>query len=214
MKSINIWKNKYNFKITNELTIPLIISKLSEKFNEQNINPIISTGVGVHQMQLAQYYKFKYPNRLLTSGSQGTMGVGLPFAIGAKIAEPNSFVLCIDGDGSFQMTSSDLMTIVQYNLPIKIIIMDNQELQMVTYWQEKFYNSHFSSSKFKNPDFVKFANSFGIEGIQCDNIIMLDYVINKIINHSGPMLIHMIVNKTDCLPFVPPSKGLNEMILE
>lgn len=206
--------DRHNMIHRKDLTIPLIISTLSASLYYNNKFPIISTGVGVHQMQVAQYFKFKYPNKLLTSGSHGTMGVGLPFAIGAQIANPNDLVICIDGDGSFQMTNSDLMTIVDLNLPIKIIIMDNQELQMVSYWQKQFYNSRFSSSKLKNPDFVKLAESYGIKALYCDSIKTLDNIINFILSYKGPLLIHMKIKKVDCLPFVAPNKPLNDMILD
>jgi len=215
------WMDQINeFKIFNpiqlpnvDLCVPNIVSKLSAILDKNKINPIITTGVGVHQMQVAQYFKFNYPNNLITSGSQGTMGVGLPFAIGCQIANPNKMVICIDGDGSFQMTSSDLMTLVEYNLPVKIIIMDNKKLQMVSYWQKKFYESRYTSTKLSNPNFVMFANSFGIEGIYCNDINQLDEIIDKIIMSKSPLLVHIEIEDVDCLPFVPPNKALSQMIL-
>ena len=224
---INIHQNKENKKYTlftkfnkfnfipkkNMLSIPLIIHKLSEKLNQNNINYIITTGVGVHQMQVAKYFKFNKPNSLITSGSQGTMGVGLPFAIGCSIAKPNYTVICIDGDGSFQMTSSDLMTLKEYNINVKIIIMDNSKLQMVHYWQTIFYNSNYASSIIKNPNFIKLAQSYDIDADYCDNINKLDYMIDKIINNNSSFLAHFKVSDVDCLPFIPPKNSLDNMIL-
>jgi len=214
---INIIKNVYNptqlNKKDNKLTIPIILNKLSAFLNKKKINPIITTGVGVHQMQVAQYYNFKKPMNLITSGSQGTMGVGLPFAIGAQICEPDKLVICIDGDGSFQMSSSDLITLKQYNLPVKILIMDNKKLKMVHYWQEKFLNSRFTASEFINPDFVKLGESCGIESFSTSIIDDLNFLFDKLIESNNPLLIHFNVEDVDCLPFVPPNNSLNDMIL-
>jgi len=214
---INNW-SKLNPKINkNTLNIPLIISKLSSKLNNVKSNNneyLITTGVGVHQMQTAQYFSWIEPNNLVTSGSLGTMGVGLPFAIGCQLANPDKNVILIDGDGSFQMTCSDLITVSKYNLPIKIIIMDNKNLQMVSNWQEEFYSSRFVNSKLVNPDFVKLAESMGIKGIKCNNISELDNVLNYMLKYKKPILIHCLVESTKCLPFVPSSNPLNKIILK
>lgn len=214
----NINNNIYNpnqlYKNNNKLTIPVILNKLSIFLNNKNINPIITTGVGVHQMQVAQYYKFNKPINLITSGSQGTMGTGLPFAIGCQIAKPDKLVICIDGDGSFQMSSSDLITLKQYNLPVKILIMDNKKLQMVHYWQKKFFNSKYTISEFINPDFVKLSESCGIEAYSTNSTNNLDFLFDKLINSKESLLIHFDVEDEDCLPFVPPNNSLDNMILD
>lgn len=218
LNSENIQNKKFNpnqiFPNQKFITIPYFVSKLSYFLNKNKINPIITTGVGVHQMQVAQYYKFNEPNKLLTSGSFGTMGTGVPFAIGAKIAKPEELVICMDGDGSFQMSCSDLATIKQYNIPIKIIIFDNNKLQMVHYWQKNFYNSNFVNSEVVNPDFVKLAKSYGIDSYYCENTSNLEYIFKKIKDKNKASLIHVKIKDLDCLPFLPPNKSLNEMILE
>ena len=214
---IKNWRTS-NPKINkNTLNIPLIISNLSSKLNNITLNKneyIITTGVGVHQMQTAQYFSWIEPNNLITSGSLGTMGVGLPFAIGCQIANPDKIVILIDGDGSFQMTSCDLITVSKYNLPIKIIIMDNQNLQMVSNWQEEFYSSRFVNSKLINPDFVKLAESMGIKGIKCNNVNEIDNILDSMLEYKKPILIHCLVESTKCLPFVPSSNPLNKIILK
>ena len=208
--------NKLNPKINkNKLNIPLIISQLSTKLNNSTLNKkkyMITTGVGVHQMQTAQHFSWTEPNNLITSGSLGTMGVGLPFAIGCQIAHPDKIVILIDGDGSFQMTASDLITLAKYNLPIKIIIMDNQNLQMVANWQEEFYSSRFVNSKLTNPNFVKLAQSMGIKAIKCDDIHKINNILDFMIEYKKPILIHCLVESTKCLPFVPSSNSLNDII--
>lgn len=209
---LKIIKTSYNIEPEKDMTIPYIISKLSEKL-EPFKNYLITTGVGVHQMNVAQYFKWKYPKTLLTSGSQGTMGVGIHYATGAQIANPNKLVMCIDGDASFMM-SLDLMTIAENKIPIKILIMDNQNLQMVTNWQEKFYDKKYSGSKLKNPNFIKLANSMGIAALQCNNVDDIDNCINEILYSKYPLLIHFKVKGQQCLPFVAPNKALNDMILE
>jgi len=210
---INNYKLEYNFEPKIGINIPWIVKSLSKQINKNNKNYIITTGVGVHQMQVAQYFEFDKPKCLITSGSQGTMGVSTPFAIGCQIANPNKLVISIDGDGSFQMTSSDLMTIKELGLPIKILIMDNENLQMVTNWQDEFYNSKYSGSKLENPDFVKFAESMGIKGIYCDSINNLNDIISEIIFSDYPLLVHFKVKSEKCLPFVAPNKSLDDMIL-
>ena len=211
---INRWKNIHNFTSTPDMTITHISEKLSNELNKKDIDFLITTGVGVHQMQVAQYFTWKKPYSLVTSGSQGTMGVGLPFAIGAKLANPNKLVICIDGDGSFMMSCQELQTINEHNINLKIIIMDNESLQMVQNWQDEFYNSRFSGSKIKNPDFVKLANSMGIDAIKCSSLDTLDDTIDQIINFNGPLLVHFTVKQTKCLPFVAPGKALDDMILK
>jgi acetolactate synthase-1/2/3 large subunit len=195
-----------------DMTIPYIITQLSNKLKDFK-NYLITTGVGVHQMQVAQYFTWKYPNTIITSGSQGTMGVGVPFALGAQLANPDKLVICIDGDGSFMMTCQDLMTISEYNIPIKILIMDNQNLQMVSNWQDDFYEKKRAGSKLKNPNFVKLANSMGISSLYCNHVDEIDDCLNEVIYSTYPLLIHFQVKETKCLPFVAPGRALHDMIL-
>ena len=176
-------------------------------------NTIISTGVGNHQMMTAQFYRWTTPKQMLTSGSLGTMGVGVPFAIGAKLACPDKMVICIDGDGSFNMTMNDFSTIAEYNIPVKIAIMNDSRQQMVYVWQELFFNSNFMSTTNHNPDYNKLAESFGIKSIRCDNPHDLDQAVTEFINYKGPILANFIVEPDKCLPLVAPGKNLDEMIL-
>ena len=210
---INVWKKHFQFKSNPDMTIQHISEKLNYKLNKKQSNYLITTGVGVHQMQVAQYFTWTVPNSLITSGSQGTMGVGVPFAMGAKLANENKIVICIDGDGSFMMTCQDLQTLSENNINVKILIMDNESLQMVQNWQNEFYDSRLSSSKLINPDFVKLANSMGIKARKCSNLNQLDETIDEIINSNYPLLVHFKVKQTKCLPFVPPNNALDEMIL-
>jgi acetolactate synthase-1/2/3 large subunit len=211
--TVSQWKKKFPFIIpSRELSMPYIIQELSKKLSN---NYLITTGVGVHQMQVAQYMTWKYPNTIITSGSQGTMGVGLPFAIGCKLANPTKNVICIDGDASFMMSCNDLITLKQYNIPINILIMDNENLQMVSNWQDDFYNSRYSGSKLLNPDFVALAKSCFIDSILCDDIESLDNILDIISNNKDkPLLVHFKVKSTKCLPFVPPNNGLEQMIIK
>jgi acetolactate synthase-1/2/3 large subunit len=208
---LNVLKQQYPFKVNKGMNIPYIIKKLSDKL-ENKKDYLICSGVGTHQMNIAQYFKWKYPNTFLTSGSQGSMGSCLGFGIGAQLANPHKTVICIDGDGSFMMSCNDLMTIVEYNLPIKIFVMDNENLGMVTNWQNDFYNGNKAFSKLKNPDFCKLANSMGIQSIKCDNEEDINDCLEQI-DSNYPLLIHFKVEQQKCLPFVSPGKALDDMII-
>ena len=199
-------------KSTHNIKTQQVIEKISQKTSMRQ-NTIISTGVGNHQMMTAQFYRWTTPKQMLTSGSLGTMGVGVPFAIGAKLACPDKMVICIDGDGSFNMTMNELATIAEYNIPVKIVIMNDSRQQMVYVWQELFFNSNFMSTTNHNPDYNKLAESFGIKSIRCDNPDDLDQAVTEFINYKGPILANFIVEPDKCLPLVAPGKNLNEMIL-
>jgi acetolactate synthase I/II/III large subunit len=213
LNSINKWRK--SFKLSNnknELTSNYIISTLSNILKDKE-DYILTTGVGSHQMVTAQYFNHRLPNKLLTSGSLGTMGVGLPFAIGAQIARPTSTVILIDGDGSFTMSMNEIASIIEYKLPIKIFIMNDKKLQMVDYWQELLYDNNKTGSKFKyTPEFDKIADTFNIMNYKCDNKIVVKSIIEDAINHDGPVLVNFMIDKSYCLPFVPPNTALNEMI--
>lgn len=211
---INQLKTKHPFTTDKGMNIPYIIKKLSDKFQNQNKeNYLICSGVGVHQMNIAQYFTWKYPNTFLTSGSQGSMGSCLGFGIGAQLANPDKTIICIDGDGSFMMSCNDLMTIVEYNLPIKIFIMDNENLGMVSNWQDDFYNNVRAFSQLSNPNFCKLADAFGIKSIKCESDDDISKCFEEI-NSNYPVLIHFKVKQQKCLPFVEPGKALNDMVLE
>lgn len=209
-------KEMYPFnyeKSTHHIKTQQVIEKISEKTSMRQ-NTLISTGVGNHQMMTAQFYRWTSPKQMISSGSLGTMGVGVPFAIGAKLACPKKMVICIDGDGSFNMTMNELATIAEYNIPVKIAIMNDSRQQMVYVWQELFFNSNFISTTNHNPDYNMLAESFGIKSIRCDNPQDLDKAVTEFIRYDGPILGNFIVKPDKCLPLVAPGKNLDEMILE
>jgi len=172
-----------------------------------------STGVGNHQMMAAQFIRWMMPRSMITSGSLGTMGVGLPFAIGAQIANPDALSILIDGDGSFNMTNMDLQTVKRYNLPIKMAVMNDNRQQMVWIWQRLFFDGRYISVDNVNPDYVQLSKAHGIEAISCNSAEELPGVIERWINYPGPMLVDFKVVPDICLPMVAPGKALDEMIL-
>ena len=165
-------------------------------------------------MQAYQFIKAQYPRKILSSGSLGVMGSGLPYAIGAQISNKNKLVIDIDGDSSFNMTMGDLKTIVENNLPIKIAIMNNNSQMMVTIWEKLYFEGRYTATlNERNPDYVKLAQSFGIKSIQCSDPNMLDHTIDEFINYDGPILCEFKIKKDICLPLVGPGKALDDMIL-
>lgn len=226
-KCRKIWLNEiYQWKIMNPFTYKRNINKiktqdvifeLNNQLSNKNLyeNTIISSGVGNHQMMAAQFIKWKYPNTFITSGSLGVMGVGLPYAIGCQIGNPNSLVIDIDGDGSFNHTLSDLKTIVEYNLPIKIIVLNDHNQSMVKIWEELFYDKRYTAtSNNKNPKYHKLAKSYKIKSLYCKSKKKLEKTIHKLLTYKGPILANIITESDKCLPLVAPGKGLDEMILE
>ncbi len=175
---------------------------------------VISTGVGQHQMWAAQYYRAHGPRRWITSGGLGTMGFGLPAAMGAQVACPDRLVIDIDGDGSFQMTMQDLVTCVQYRLPVKVFIINNRYLGMVRQWQELFYGGKYSQVDLEvQPDFVKLAEAFGATGLRARRPDEVRPVIEKAISTPGPVVTDLVTAREEnCFPIVPAGCGLKEII--
>ena len=189
------------------------IGKKTEYLSKNN-ELIITTGVGNHQMQTYQYIYSHYPKKIISSGSLGVMGCGLPYAIGAQIANPNKTVLLIDGDSSFNMTLGDLKTIVEHKLPIKIALMNNDAQMMVTIWEKLFFDERYTATLNKrNPDFVNLAKSYGLEALSCSNISNLEEILDNFLNYHGPILCEFKIEKGICLPLVGPGKALDDMIL-
>lgn len=176
---------------------------------------IITTEVGQNQMWAAQYYQFKHPRSLITSGGLGTMGFGLPAAIGAQVAFPDRLVIDIAGDGSIQMNIQEMMTAVENCLPIKIVILNNRFLGMVRQWQELFYERRYSCTNIQHaPDFVKLAEAYGAAGLRAVNPKEVKEVIAKGLEIKGPVVMEFLVSKEEGVyPMVPAGKAITEMLL-
>ena len=175
----------------------------------------ITTEVGQHQMWAAQHYKFNKPNRWMTSGGLGTMGYGLPAAVGVQIAHPDKLVVDIAGEASVLMTIQEMSTAVQYNLPIKIFILNNEYMGMVRQWQELLHEKNYSESYTAAlPDFVKLAEAYGCVGIRAKTPDELDEKIKEMINVNKPVIFDCLVDKEEnCFPMIPSGKPHNQMLL-
>ena len=181
----------------------------------KNQDTFITTEVGQHQMWAAQHYKFNKPNRWMTSGGLGTMGYGLPAAVGVQIAHPGKLVIDIAGEASVLMTMQEMSTAVQYNLPIKIFILNNQYMGMVRQWQELLHEKNYSESYSEAlPDFVKLAEAYGCKGIKAEKPDELDTKIKEMLEHNGPVIFDCHVDPNEnCFPMIPSGKPHNQMIL-
>jgi len=175
---------------------------------------IVACDVGQHQMWVAQHYPFDHPAQHLTSGGLGTMGFGLPAAIGAQFARPDRTVINVSGDGSFMMNVQELATVRRYGLPIKMIVIDNQCLGMVRQWQELFLDRRYSEVDLSdNPDFTRVAESFGIPAFRLDRVADTPAAIHRLLNTPGPLLAHVVIDReANVWPFVPPGKPNDEMM--
>ena len=215
---ISGWKQKYPFD-TNDpgdgtINTQMVIKEIDNYLDKYNPDYIITTGVGNHQMMASQFIKWNIPNSFCTSGSLGVMGVGLPYAIGAQIANPDSLVIDIDGDGSFNHTLAELKTVENYSLPIKIAITNDNELSMVKAWEKLFFEERYVATDLnKNPDYCKLAESFNIETIRCDNKRDLSDTVELFLNHPGAIVCDFRVKSDLCLPLVKPGNALDDMFL-
>lgn len=178
-------------------------------------NTYITTEVGQHQMWAAQHYHFEEPNRLMTSGGLGTMGYGIPAAVGVQVAHRDALVIDIAGEASVQMTMQEISTAVQYRLPIKIFILNNEYMGMVRQWQQLLHGGRYAHSYSEAlPDFVKLAEAYGAKGIRATTPSELDAKIIEMIDHDGPVIFDCVVDKTEnCLPMIPSGAAHDEMIL-
>ena len=215
-KQINKWREKKSlgYKNSDNIIKPqYAVEKLYELTKNQDT--FITTEVGQHQMWAAQYYKFNKPNRWMTSGGLGTMGFGLPAAIGVQIANPGKLVIDIAGEASVLMTMQEISTAVQYKLPIKIFILNNEYMGMVRQWQELLHEKNYSESYTAAlPDFVKLAEAYGCVGIRASKPSELDEKINEMINTDRPVIFDCRVDKTEnCYPMIPSGKAHNQMLL-
>jgi acetolactate synthase-1/2/3 large subunit len=149
---------------------------------------------------------------MITSGGLGTMGFGLPSAIGAQLGSPGKVVIDIDGDASYQMTSYELATIAEYDIPVKVCILNNDFQGMVKQWQDLFYERRYSQTVMKNPNFAKMAEAYGIRGIRCDHKADVPKIVKEMLTHKGPIVVDFYVEPNEHVyPMVPSGKGLHEM---
>ncbi|MBL0374401.1 acetolactate synthase 3 large subunit [Rhizobium sp. KVB221] len=216
MAQIDRWRsrNSLAYTMNNDVIMPqYAIERLYALTKDRDT--YITTEVGQHQMWAAQFYHFEEPNRWMTSGGLGTMGYGLPAALGAQIAHPNSLVIDIAGDASVQMTMQEMSAAVQYNAPIKIFILNNQYMGMVRQWQQLLHGNRLSNSYTEAmPDFVKMAEAFGAHGIRCEKPGELDAAIQEMIDVDKPVLFDCrVANLANCFPMIPSGKAHNEMLL-
>ena len=215
-KQIDHWrsKNSFGFKQSSTIIKPQhAIKRLYEMSKTQDV--YVTTEVGQHQMWAAQHFPFEMPNRWMTSGGFGTMGYGLPAAIGVQVAHPDALVIDIAGEGSVQMTMQEMSTAVQYELPVKIFILNNERLGMIRQWQDLLHGSRYAHSYAESlPDFVKLAEAYGAHGIRCDDAAKLDDAIAEMVDVKRPVLFDCLVDQAEnCFPMIPSGKAHNEMLL-
>ena len=217
LNKIKTWKQRYPFyyKKDSKIIKPQeAVACLNHIVKDYKEKVIITTGVGQHQMFAAQHYRWTTPNSFITSGGLGTMGFGLPAAIGAKIAHPDKIVVDIDGDASFAMTGMELMMASEYNIGVKVLILNNSFQGMVRQWQDLFYEERYSGTAMKNPDFVKMAESFDCKGLRVSDPKELEAKMREFIEYDeGPIVMDCVVDKREhCLPMVPAGRALDEMV--
>lgn len=217
---INAWKKKFPLSAYEKadraglIKPQTLIEELSNITADRKEETIITTGVGQHQMWAAQHFRWRHPRSLITSGGLGTMGYGLPAAIGAKVARPDALVIDIDGDASFNMTLTEMSTAQQFNIGVKIIVLNNEEQGMVTQWQNIFYEDRYAHTHSVNPDFMKLAEAMRIQARRC---VKPDDVVDSLkwlINTEGPAFLEVVTDKkVPVLPMVPAGSALHEFLV-
>ena len=190
---------------------PKVLNEVAEKMP---VNAVVTTDVGQHQMWAAQHMNFHAPENFLTSGGLGTMGFGLPAAIGAQVSRPTDTVIAVSGDGSFMMNVQELSTIKRFQLPVKIVLIDNSKLGMVRQWQDLFFDGRLSETDLSdNPDFVMLANAFDIKAKRISTKAEVSSAIDEMLAHNGPYLLQVKINEADNVwPLVPPETANDQML--
>ncbi|PQE25967.1 acetolactate synthase protein [Rutstroemia sp. NJR-2017a BBW] len=217
---IKFWKEKFPLSAyaraerSGLIKPQTLIEELSNLTANRKEETIISTGVGQHQMWTAQHFRWRYPRTMITSGGLGTMGFGLPAAIGAKVARPDALVIDIDGDASFNMTLTELSTASQFNIGVKVIVLNNEEQGMVTQWQNIFYEDRYAHTHSVNPDFMKLADAMGVQHRRCIKPDDVKDALTWLIETDGPALLEVVTDKkVPVLPMVPGGSALHEFLV-
>ncbi|KAA1469270.1 acetolactate synthase [Dentipellis sp. KUC8613] len=220
-KDIKEWKSKYPFVYAKsqpggKMKPQEVIEELERQTAADKENVIISTGVGQHQMWAAQFLRWRHPRSMITSGGLGTMGFGLPAAVGAKVAAPNKTVIDIDGDASFSMTAMELATASQFNIGVKVMVLNNEFQGMVLQWQDLFYDSRYAHTRMTNPDFVLLAKAMGVHAIRVHSLEELPAKMKEFLEYDGsrPVLMECLVESAEHVwPMVPAGKALHEQLM-
>lgn len=219
-EKIQGWKSRWPLDLYKQSEGPsrlikpqYVIQQLSELTADRKHETIVTTGVGQHQMWTAQQFRWRYPRTMITSGGLGTMGYGLPAAIGAKVARPEALVVDVDGDASFAMTLTELSTAAQFDIGVKIIILNNEEQGMVTQWQKLFYEERYAHTHQLNPDFMEFAKAMHVQHRRVSKPEDVVDSLRWLINTEGPALLEVITEKkVPVFPMVPVGYALHEFI--
>jgi acetolactate synthase-1/2/3 large subunit len=209
------WKEQYPLRYEEPVTGEIMPQRLVEElYAVTGGNAIVASDVGQHQMWLAQYYRFDAPRRHISSGGLGTMGFGLPAAMGAAIGNPGQEVWCLSGDGSFQMNAQELITLANYEIPVRILVCNNFYLGMVRQWQEMFYDRRYSHSDLlRSPDFVKLAEAHGVAALRVRRVSELRQALEKARSIAGPVLVDAhVCREANVYPMVPTGASLHDMI--
>lgn len=215
-KKIEGWRARNSFGFKDSATIikpQKALRLLNAQLKKRDF--FITTDVGQHQMWAAQHILYDKPNRWMTSGGLGTMGYGLPAAVGVQVAHPTKTVVCVTGESSFLMNIQELSTAVQYRLPVKVFILNNHYMGMVRQWQEMFHGNRYSESYMESlPDFVKLAEAYGMKGMRCKKPADLDAAIKEMLAHKGPVILDVWVDRNENVyPMIPAGAAHNELVL-
>lgn len=215
-KKIEGWRAKksFSYKMSKTTIKPqYALERLNALTKDKET--FVTTDVGQHQMWAAQFLHFDKPGRWMTSGGLGTMGYGMPSAMGVQIGNPSGLTVCVTGEASFMMNIQELSTLVQYRLPVKILILNNRYMGMVRQWQEMFHGCRYSESYMDSlPDFVKLAEAYGMKGLRCDKVADVDAAIKEMLKIKGPVILDMVVDQNENVyPMIPAGAAHNELVL-